>query len=276
MSSTLIAAYEPAIRLVFFIAVFILMAIWESLAPLRARTIGRRLRWPNNLGLVILDAAAVRLLLPIAAVGMTLLAEQRGWGLFNWLAWPAWVEILVTIVLLDLAIYVQHVLFHYVPPLWRVHRMHHTDLEFDLTTGVRFHPIEVLLSMMIKVGVVAALGPAAVAVLAFEVLLNATSVFNHGNVHMNAPLERVLRWFVVTPDMHRVHHSIAMRETNSNFGFNLPWWDRLFGTYQAQPASGHENMTIGTESFREPRDLWLDRLLLQPFLGQTGSRRHDR
>jgi sterol desaturase/sphingolipid hydroxylase (fatty acid hydroxylase superfamily) len=274
--STLIAAYEPAIRLVFFIAVVILMAIWEGLAPLRARTIGRRVRWPNNLGLVILDAAAVRLLLPIAAVGMALLAEQRGWGLFNWLTWPAWVEILVTIVLLDLAIYVQHVLFHYVPPLWRVHRMHHTDLEFDLTTGVRFHPIEVLLSMMIKVGVVAALGPAAVAVLAFEVLLNATSVFNHGNVHMNAPLERVLRWFVVTPDMHRVHHSIAMRETNSNFGFNLPWWDRLFRTYQAQPASGHENMTIGIESFREPRDLWLDRLLLQPFLGQTGSRRYDR
>ena len=155
-------------------------------------------------------------------------------------------------VLLDLAIYLQHVLFHAVPALWRLHRMHHADLEFDVTTGVRFHPIEILLSMVIKLGVVAALGAPAVAVLIFEVLLNATSMFNHGNVRLPPRLDRVLRWIVVTPDMHRVHHSIVPRETNSNFGFNLPWWDRLFGTYRAQPAAGHEGMTIGIEQFRDP------------------------
>ena len=166
---------------------------------------------------------------------------------------------------LDLAIYLQHVLFHAVPALWRLHRMHHADLEFDVTTGARFHPIEILLSMGIKLGVVAALGAPAIAVLIFEVLLNATSMFNHSNVRMPVWIDRVLRWIVVTPDMHRVHHSIVARETNSNFGFNLPWWDRLFGTYRDQPAAGHEAMTIGIEQFREPAEQRLDRMLTQPF-----------
>ena len=201
---------------------------------------------------------------------MRSLAEARGWGLFNVIALPAWIGVVVSVIVLDLAIYLQHVLFHAVPALWRLHRMHHADLEFDVTTGLRFHPIEILLSMLIKLAVVAALGAPAVAVLIFEVLLNATSMFNHGNVRIPQALDRVLRWFVVTPDMHRVHHSILSRETNSNFGFNLPWWDRLFGTYRAQPAAGHDAMTIGIEQFRDPRELGLDRMLLQPFRGETG------
>ena len=197
------------------------------------------------------DTLLVRILFPTTAVGLALLAEARGFGLFNVVALPAWVAVVASVVILDLAIYLQHVLFHAVPALWRLHRMHHADLEFDVTTGLRFHPIEILLSMLIKFAVVAALGAPALAVLIFEVLLNATSMFNHGNVRIPAGLDRVLRWLVVTPDMHRVHHSILSRETNSNFGFNLPWWDRLFGTYRAQPAAGHEAMTIGIEQFRD-------------------------
>jgi sterol desaturase/sphingolipid hydroxylase (fatty acid hydroxylase superfamily) len=197
-------------------------------------------------------------------------AETRGWGLFNLMAVPAWVGVVSSVVVLDLAIYLQHVLFHAVPVLWRLHRMHHADLEFDVSTGLRFHPLEILLSMLIKFTVIVALGAPAVAVLIFEVLLNATSMFNHGNVRIPTSLDRTLRWIVVTPDMHRVHHSILSRETNSNFGFNLPWWDRLFGTYWAQPTAGHDGMTIGIEQFREPRELGLDRMLLQPFRGDAG------
>jgi sterol desaturase/sphingolipid hydroxylase (fatty acid hydroxylase superfamily) len=178
--------------------------------------------------------------------------------------------VVASVVILDLAIYLQHVLFHAVPALWRLHRMHHADLEFDVSTGLRFHPIEILLSMLIKFAVIGALGAPALSVLIFEVLLNATSMFNHGNVRIPLGFDRVLRWLVVTPDMHRVHHSILARETNSNFGFNLPWWDRLFGTYRAQPAAGHEAMTIGIEQFRDPRELGLDRMLIQPFRGDPG------
>jgi len=173
--------------------------------------------------------------------------------------------------LMDLAIYLQHVLFHAVPGLWRLHRMHHTDLEFDVTTGLRFHPVEIVLSMVIKLAAVMALGAPAVAVLLFEVLLNATALFNHANIRLPVGLDRVLRWVMVTPDMHRVHHSVIPAETNSNFGFNLPWWDRLLGTYRAQPKAGHEGITIGIEQFRTPRDLWLDRMLPQPFRGQTAG-----
>ena len=213
----------------------------------------------------------VRFLVPLAAVALAGAAEARGWGLFNSVALPQGLVVLVSVVLLDLAIYLQHVMFHAVPALWRLHRMHHADLDFDVTTGARFHPIEILLSMGIKLAVVMALGPPAVAVLIFEVLLNASSMFNHANVRIPPAIDAVLRWFVVTPDMHRVHHSIRRHETNSNFGFNLPWWDRLLGTYQAQPAAGHTDMTIGIEQFRTPRDLWLDRMLAQPFRGTAGD-----
>jgi sterol desaturase/sphingolipid hydroxylase (fatty acid hydroxylase superfamily) len=245
------------------------MAIWEVIGPRRKQAIGRYWRWPNNLGVVVLDTLLVRILFPTTGIGLALLAEARGFGLFNVIAIPAWVGVVASVVILDFAIYLQHVLFHAVPALWRLHRMHHADLDFDVTTGLRFHPIEILLSMVIKLTVVAALGAPALAVLLFEVLLNATSTFNHSNVRIPLGSERVLRWLVVTPDMHRVHHSILLRETNSNFGFNLPWWDRLFGTYRAQPAAGHEAMTIGIEQFRDSRELGLDRMLLQPFRGDA-------
>jgi sterol desaturase/sphingolipid hydroxylase (fatty acid hydroxylase superfamily) len=263
-------AYEPFLRLGAFAGVLSLMALWEVLRPRRSQLVGRGRRWPGNLGVVALDTVLVHILFPTAAVGLALIAEAKGWGLFNALAFPLWASIPLGVILLDLIIYLQHALFHAVPGLWRLHRMHHADLEFDVTTGVRFHPIEILLSMIIKLGAVAALGTPAVAVLIFEVLLNATSMFSHGNVRMSAGLERILRWIVVTPEMHRVHHSIVSRETNSNFGFNLPWWDRLFGTYRAQPAAGHEGMTIGIEQFRDPRELRLDRMLLQPFRDDAG------
>jgi sterol desaturase/sphingolipid hydroxylase (fatty acid hydroxylase superfamily) len=264
-------AYEPYIRLGVFGGVFAVMAIWELVGPRRTQSIGRGWRWPNNLGVVVANTLLVRLAFPTTAVALALLAETRGWGLFNLATLPVSVGVVVSIIALDLAIYLQHVLFHAVPALWRLHRMHHADLEFDVSTGLRFHPIEIVLSMLIKFAVVAALGAPADAVLIFEVLLNATSMFNHGNVRIPMSFDRILRWIVVTPDMHRVHHSILARETNSNFGFNLSCWDRLFGTYRAQPASGHEGMTIGIEQFRDSRELGLDRMLLQPFRGDTGQ-----
>jgi sterol desaturase/sphingolipid hydroxylase (fatty acid hydroxylase superfamily) len=258
-------AGEPLIRLSAFVGVFLVMAAWEILAPRREQKLGRGTRWPGNIGIVFLDTVVVRLLFPTTAVGLALVAEARGWGLFHALHLPEWASVPLGVVALDLAIYLQHVLFHAVPALWRLHRMHHADLETDVTTGARFHPIEILLSMVLKLGVVAALGVPAVAVLAFEVLLNATSMFNHSNVCMPTRIDRVLRWVVVTPDMHRVHHSIVARETNSNFGFNLPWWDRLFGTYRDQPAAGHAAMIIGIEQFRGSAEQRLDRMLTQPF-----------
>jgi len=261
----ILLAHEPAVRLGAFAGILALMAVWELFAPRRHQAIGRGSRWPGNLGIVVLDSLMVRIVFPTAAVGVALMAEARGWGLLHALEVPTWLSVLAGVIGLDLAIYLQHVLFHAVPVLWRLHRMHHADLEFDVTTGVRFHPIEILLSMGIKLGVVAALGTPAVAVLVFEVLLNATSMFNHGNVRLPARFDRMLRWILVTPDMHRVHHSVVPRETNSNFGFNLPWWDRLFGTYRAEPAAGHEGMTIGIDQFRDPRELRLDRMLVQPF-----------
>jgi sterol desaturase/sphingolipid hydroxylase (fatty acid hydroxylase superfamily) len=266
-SSQSLLAYESAIRLAAFGAVIAAMALWELAAPKRRLSLGRGARWPGNLGVVILDTLIVRILFPTAAVGVALACEQRGWGLFNLVALPWGLATLASVLLLDLAIYLQHVLFHAVPALWRLHRVHHTDLEFDFTTGVRFHPFEILLSMVVKLGAIAALGTPAVAVLIFEVLLNATSMLNHGNASLPLPLDAVLRWLLVTPDMHRVHHSVAPHETNTNFGFNLPWWDRLFGTYRAQPAAGHTQMDIGVEQFREPHELRFHRLLGQPFRG---------
>lgn len=266
MTETIIAN-EPMLRLAVFLVVLVAMAGWELAAPRRRQDIPRILRWTNNLALVVVDSIILRQTFPILAVGLALMAEARGWGLFNVLDLPLWLAVLLSILLLDLAIYLQHVFFHAVPSLWRLHRMHHADLEFDVTTGLRFHPVEIVLSMVIKLAVVAALGAPAMAVLLFEVLLNATALFNHANIRLPAGLDRVLRWVVVTPDMHRVHHSVIPAETNSNFGFNLPWWDRLLGTYRAQPKAGHDGMTIGVEQFRTRRDLWLDRMLVQPLRG---------
>jgi len=266
-----IQAYEPIIRLTAFAGIFVVMALWEVFAPRRRRAFSRWLRWSNNVGIAALNTAVVRLLFPTAAVGIALSAQHSGWGLFNLMTAPTWLAIVLSVVILDLAIYLQHVLVHAVPALWRFHRMHHADLDCDVTTGVRFHPIEIVISMLLKLMVVGALGAPALAVLIFEVLLNASAMFNHGNVRIPAPVDRVVRLFIVTPDMHRVHHSVAPNETNSNFGFNLSIWDRLFGTYHDQPRGGHEGMTIGIEQFRARRDLWLDKLLTQPFRGKTGG-----
>jgi sterol desaturase/sphingolipid hydroxylase (fatty acid hydroxylase superfamily) len=220
---------------------------------------------------VVIDTILVRLTFPLTAVGLALAAQARGWGLLNVFDVAVWFAAIASILALDLAIYLQHVMFHAVPALWRLHRMHHADLEFDVSTGLRFHPVEILLSMSIKLAVVAALGPPAVAVLVFEVLLNATSMFNHSNIALPPAADRILRLIVVTPDMHRVHHSVHASETNSNFGFNLPWWDRFLGTYRPQPRDGHESMTIGVEQFRTRRDLRLDCMLIQPLRGPASG-----
>lgn len=262
---TTLLAYEPQLRLAAFLGILAAMVLWELAAPKRRQEIPKVLRWSNNIALVVLDTVILRLSFPILAVGLAGWAEQNSWGLFNILAVPNWLAIVASLLILDLAIYLQHVMFHAVPLLWRLHRMHHADLEFDATTGLRFHPLEILLSMAIKLAIVALIGPPPVAVLLFEILLNGTALFNHGNIRLPVGVDRVLRLIVVTPDMHRVHHSTNPREANSNFGFNLPWWDRLLGTYIDAPGRGHQGMQIGTDRFRTRRDLWLDKLLTQPF-----------
>ena len=270
--------FEGAIRFAMFLAVFGAVALWEALAPRRKRSFGRLARWPHNLGLLLVDVALVRVLAPGAAIAVAMTAAGSGWGLLNALALPGWAAIAAGIALLDLAIYFQHVMFHAVPALWRLHRVHHADLDFDVTTGARFHPIEILISTAIKCAAIAALGAPVISVFVFEMLLNATAMFNHANASLPQRLERWLRWLVVTPDMHRVHHSVRYEESSSNFGFNLPWWDRLFGTYRARPRLGHDAMTIGVDAFRSPQDLRLDRLLVQPLLDTPGqypiTRRH--
>jgi len=255
---------SPMIRLGIFLGVFAVMALWEWLAAKRDRPVSRLRRWPNNIGIAFLDTAVTRIAAPTGAVGFAIFADARGWGLFHIWVVPTWLKLLVSLLLLDLAIYLQHRLFHYVPLLWRLHRMHHADLDVDVTTGARFHPIEILLSLGIKFLVIVTVGPPQIAVLIFEIGLNASSMFNHSNVRIPAPVERFLRWLVVTPDMHRVHHSILRNETDSNFGFNFPWWDRLFKTYRAQPEAGHDGMTLGIEQFRDPKELQLHRMFLQP------------
>ena len=267
----LLLSNEGGIRLAVFLGILIAMAIWEVASPRRRIEIPRVVRWTNNLAIVVVDTILVRLTYPVAAVGLALVAEQNGWGLFNVIEAPRWFAILASVVILDFVIYLQHVIFHFVPALWRLHRMHHADQAIDVTTGLRFHPLEILISMAIKLAAVMALGPPAVAVLIFEVLLNGTAMFNHSNIKLPKNVDRVLRLFVVTPDMHRVHHSVDPRETDSNFGFNVPWWDRLLGTYIAQPAKGHEGMEIGIEQFRTVRDQWLDRMLIQPLLGPASG-----
>jgi len=258
-------AHEQLIRISCFGLVLALVAAWEIIAPRRPLTDSKPRRWFANLALVIIDTAAVRLLLPLLPVGMAVLAAEQGRGLLPGLPLPFWAKIAVAVIVLDFVIYLQHVLFHFIPILWRLHRLHHSDLDLDVTTGSRFHPLEIIISMGIKLAAVALLGAPALAVLLFEVTLNATTQFNHGNISMPAAVDRWLRLTLVTPDMHRVHHSVIPRETNSNFGFNLPWWDRLCGTYRAQPEAGHNAMVIGLKEYRDPALLTLGRLLLQPF-----------
>ena len=264
----LVLENELAIRLGFFFGIFAIMAVWELVAPRRALTVSKVLRWTNNLGLVFLNSFVLRLLFPAAAVGVAAYAQQKVWGLLNLYEIPFAVAVVLSVIVMDFVIWVQHVMFHAIPVLWRLHRVHHADLDYDVTTGARFHTIEIILSMLIKFATIVLLGPPVVAVVIFEVLLNATAMFNHGNVKLPAGLDRVLRWVLVTPDMHRVHHSVEDDEANSNFGFSLTWWDRLFGTYRDQPRAGHEGMTIGIHKYRDPKlvDL-LPGMLALPFIG---------
>ena len=257
---------EITIRLSFFFSILILLALWELLNPRRALGTSKKMRWFNNLVIVLLDTVIVRLLFPLVPMSMALLAQERGWGLFNNLGVPYLLEVTVAVIMLDFVIYLQHVLFHAVPLLWRFHMVHHADLDLDVTSGVRFHPIEIILSMGIKLAAVGSLGLPALAVFIFEILLNGTSMFNHSNVFIPLKLDRIIRLLIVTPDMHRVHHSVILRETDSNYGFTLSWWDRILGTYRAQPAKGHQWMTIGLSRFLDEKRQTLLWLLALPFL----------
>ena len=266
-TSQSILAYETPIRLGFFFGVFLVMALLEMVLPRRKLSIPKTRRWGSNLGIVVLNTLVVRLLFPAAAVGVALFASEQGYGLFNNLAVPLPFVVIACVMTLDLLIYGQHVVMHKIPILWRLHRMHHVDLDFDVTTGARFHPVEIVLSMLIKFAAILLLGAPALAVLIFEVILNAAAMFNHSNVRLNLKLDRLLRLLLVTPDMHRVHHSAIRRETDSNYGFNVPWWDRLFGTYRAQPEAGHTGMQIGVGDIRDERlCVNLPGMLMLPFL----------
>jgi len=255
---------EDSIRLIVFLGVLGGMAAWEVASPWRRAEVPRVIRWSNNLALVVVDAAVVRLVFPVTAVAVAVWAEAAGWGVLVLLGLPLWAAAVLAFVLLDLAIWAQHRVFHAVPVLWRLHRVHHADPEIDVTTGVRFHPAEIVLSMAIKLAVVVALGAPAVAVLLFEVVLNATALFSHSNITLPPAWQRRLGWIVVTPQMHRIHHSERRAETDSNFGFNLPWWDWLFGTYRAEAAAGDAGLRIGIGRFGAAADQRIDRLLVQP------------
>ena len=262
---------EPVIRLSFFFGVLLLIALWEIAAPRRALSMSKPVRWASNLGIVALNTVVLRLLFPLAAVAFAAVAAENGWGLLNLIEIHPLLALVIAIVVLDFFIWLQHVMVHAIPVLWRLHRMHHADLDYDLTTGARFHPLEIVLSMGIKFAAILLLGPPVLAVLLFEIILNAMAMFNHGNIRLPLGLDRLLRLLVVTPDMHRVHHSVQDDEANSNFGFNLSIWDRLFGTYKAQPDLGHEGMQIGLDRFREQRDNTLPQMLVQPFIGDAGD-----
>jgi sterol desaturase/sphingolipid hydroxylase (fatty acid hydroxylase superfamily) len=264
----LIEAQEATIRLGFFLVIFAVMAVWEIKAPRRALTVSKAMRWANNLALVALNTLLLRLLFPAAAVGVAAFTSAQGWGLLNYFQVPFWSALVVSLVAMDFVIWLQHVMVHAVPLLWRLHRVHHADLDYDVTTGARFHPVEIVLSLLIKFAIILMLGPPTVAVILFEVILNGMAMFNHGNVRLPEAVDRPLRLLLVTPDMHRVHHSVEDDEANSNFGFNLSIWDRLLGTYRDQPRKGHLGMTIGIRRYREKREVsWLSGLLTLPFKG---------
>jgi len=254
---------ETPLRLAVFLVVLLAIMSWEVFAPRRTNQ-KRKLRWPSNLGIVALNAVLL-LLLPLSAVGAALFSVFNHFGLFIWLKLPLWPSIILSLLLLDLAIYWQHRLFHLIPRAWPIHRMHHTDTEFDVTTALRFHPLEIAISIVIKAAVIILLGVPVLAAIAFEIILNATAMFNHANIKLPAAVDKVLRWLIVTPDMHRVHHALHDDEYNSNYGFNLSIWDRLFGSYTAQPRDGHTQMQIGQRRYRDAGEARLDKMLTQPF-----------
>lgn len=264
---------EKVIRMSFFFGMLMLIGLWELAAPKRALTISKSVRWINNLGLVFFNSFMLRVLFPAAAVGVAVFANEQGWGLFNYYGdVHFWFALVASVIIMDFVIYVQHVMVHAIPVLWRLHRVHHADLDYDVTTGARFHPIEIILSMLIKFATILLLGPAVIAVIIFEVMLNATAMFNHGNISLPKTLDKYLRLLLVTPDMHRIHHSTEDDEANSNFGFSLPWWDRLFGTYRDQPRAGHQAMIIGINKYRDPKQVsWFPGMLMLPFIGKMSG-----
>jgi sterol desaturase/sphingolipid hydroxylase (fatty acid hydroxylase superfamily) len=258
---------EIYLRLTFFFTIFIAMTIWEIVKPRRELKTSKVNRWTVNLSITFIDALIVRLIFPMAAIGIALIAEKHNWGFLNRVTADNLVAGTIAILILDFTIYLQHVAFHHMPVFWRFHMVHHTDLDIDVTTGARFHPVEILLSMSIKMGMIILIGVPAYSVLVFEILLNGTSMFNHSNIYISPKIDKIIRFLVVTPDMHRVHHSVIIRETNSNFGFNFPWWDRIFRTYKDQPDKGHTNMNIGLANFRDAKRLTLPYILALPLLG---------
>jgi sterol desaturase/sphingolipid hydroxylase (fatty acid hydroxylase superfamily) len=267
-----IIGHEMPVRLSFFFGVFAIIAVWEVRAPRRSLSVSKGLRWINNLSLIFLNSLILRFLFPSAAVGVAFVGQQKGWGLLNFYDFSFWSAVVIAVIAMDFVIYLQHVMVHAIPVLWRLHRVHHADLDYDVTTGARFHTLEIILSMLIKFATIIVLGPPLIAVVIFEVMLNATAMFNHGNIYIPEKIDRILRLFVVTPDMHRVHHSIKAPLANSNFGFSLPWWDRLFGTYIAQPVEGHIDMKLGVEDFRDPKQVdYLPGMLLMPFAKHSGD-----
>ena len=253
------------IRLGIFILAFLIIAVWEVLAPRRKTTHQRKKRWYGNLGLGALNPLVLRFCFPVLVIGVAVQAQQYGWGLFNVIETPYVIELILCLLLFDLAIYGQHIVFHRLSWLWRLHKVHHSDPDFDLTTALRFHPLEIVLSMLIKMIVTVLLGAPPLAVLIFEIVLNLTAIFNHGNIYIPISVDRALRKFLVTPDMHRIHHSTVPTETNSNYGFNLSCWDHLFTTYTAEPGKGQESMAIGLDEFKGTDKLRLAELLTLPF-----------
>lgn len=257
---------ETLVRAGFFLGILILMMVWEVFSPKRVLTVSRWLRWRNNLSLTVMNAFLLRLVFPVAGTSVAMYAKLNQWGLLNQVDVPAWLAIGLSIILLDMAVYWQHFMMHAFVPLWRLHRAHHADLDIDVTTGTRFHPLEMLLSMLMKFAVIVFIGAPAMGVLFFEIILNAMAMFNHSNIQIPSGVDRVLRILIVTPDMHRVHHSTIGAEMSSNFGFNLALWDKWFGTYCAQPQAGHAAMTIGLTEWRNPDFCSrLRNILMMPF-----------
>jgi sterol desaturase/sphingolipid hydroxylase (fatty acid hydroxylase superfamily) len=266
---------ESAVRIGVFFTMLVVMAVWEAIAPRRRLVASKPARWISNIALLAINSLIVRLGFAAGLAGIALEAQRREWGLLNVVELPGWLEVALAVILLDLAIYLQHVLFHAVPLLWRLHLVHHADPDFDVTTGVRFHTLEIIVSLGIKVATIVLIGASPLAVVIFEAVLNATSMFSHSNVKMPFAIDQGLRWIVVTPDMHRVHHSMIPSETNSNFGFNVPWWDYVFRTYKAQPALGHEQMRIGLPQIPPERAVWLPWIIGLPFLRRVGAQSID-
>lgn len=263
-----ILEYESLIRLSFFAGIFVIIGLWEIIAPRRPLNYSKPVRWYSNIGIVFINNIIVRLLFPVLASGLAAMCYEKGWGILNNYEIPSIIGFTAALLMMDGAIYIQHVLFHTLPLLSRFHGMHHTDMDLDVSSGARFHPVEIVVSMLIKLSVISIIGPSVLSVIIFEIGLNMGSMFNHGNIYIPVKIDKILRYFVVTPDMHRVHHSIIRSETNTNYGFNFPWWDRLFGTYCAQPKEGHDGMTIGIPKFRNPQNLHLYKMLLQPFVNE--------